>query len=255
MTFWRPTLLLSWRALRQYPRNPALLVFSLVPPVVQILLFGALFEALAKLPGFPTRSYYTYLLPAVVLFTTVIGIGNAGIALVTDIESRYFQKLLVTPASMLSILLGRLLSDGLRVMANAAVILVIGLSLGAKITTGVGGAILILVFATVFSILTVGALVANIALKTKSQQGTQAIFPIFFIGIFLTSAFNTKENLPSILRTIIQFNPAQYVVEALQDIAFRGFDAGRFAIAVAVTLGIGLVGGLLTWRNFRNVYA
>lgn len=255
MSLFRSSLLLAARALRQFPRMPAVLVFSMVPPLVQLLLFGALFKSLERTPGFPVENYYTYLAPAVVLFTTVIGIGNASVALVTDFESRYFYKLLVSPVSMWSILLGRLLSDGARVFLQSGVILALALPFGATLKYGIVSALGILTLSTVFSILSVGALTANIALKTKSQQGVQAIFPVFFIGIFLTSAFNTRANMPEFLRILIYFNPAQYIVDALHDLAFRGFDLERFLIAVGVTLGLGIIAVVATLRNYRNVYA
>lgn len=255
MTFVGPTFLLSWRAIRQLPRLPVVLVFSLFPPLIQLVLFGSLFGNLTKTPGFPVSNYYTYLAPAVVLFTAVIGIANASVALVADFENRYFQKLLVSPASMWSILLGRLLSDGIRIYLTAGIVLLISFAFGARVKTGLGGALLLLALTTVFAILTVGTFGVNVALKTKSQQSVQAAFPIFFILMFLTSAFNAKSGMPTTLQRVVEWNPAQYIVEALQDLMFLGFDLGRFLTALGVTFGLGLVGVLVTWRNYRNVYA
>jgi hypothetical protein len=52
-------LLLAQSALVQFPRNPILLGFSVMPVLIMYLVFGGLFEGVAQLPGFPTDNYLT----------------------------------------------------------------------------------------------------------------------------------------------------------------------------------------------------
>jgi len=70
--------LLAQRALVQFPRNPILLGFSIMPVLIMYLVFGGLFEGVAELPGFPTDNYFEYVAPTAILLATVPGIGNAG---------------------------------------------------------------------------------------------------------------------------------------------------------------------------------
>lgn len=258
MTLWRPTWLIMVRAVRQFPRLPAVMVFSMVPPLVQFLLFGAIFGNLPDLPswGEPTDNYYEYLAPAVVFFTTVLGIANAGVSLVTDFQNRYFLKLMLAPINVWSILLGRLFSDGLRVYVQAGVILVLSLFFGARVATGVPGALLMLLLATLFSISTVGILITNVAIKTKDAQAVQAIFPLFFILIFLTSAFMPRENISSdVVRAMIDGNPAEYVVRAIRGLMLESaYEWGDIGIAAAVIAGFMVIGVAVTFLNFRALY-
>lgn len=250
------TFLLTLRALRQFPRLPAVLVFSMMPPILQFLLFGSIFSSVTRLPDFPTTNYYEYLAPAVVFFTTVIGIANAGVALSEDFQNRYFLKLLLAPINMWSILLGRLLSDGVRIYLQAGVILLLALLFKAEVGTGVLGALLMLLLATMFSIFTVGVLVTNVALRTKSSQAVQAVFPLFFILIFLTTAFLPADQIESdVLKAIIAGNPAEYVVHALQGLMLEStFDWAEIGLATGITGAFAVVGILLTRLNFRSVY-
>jgi ABC-2 type transport system permease protein len=258
MSLWRPALLLTVRALRQFPRLPAVLVFSMVPPLVQFLLFGAIFGNLPDLPSWkePTDNYYEFLAPAVVFFTTILGIANAGVALVNDFENGYFNKILLAPVNMWAILLGRLLSDGLRVYIQAAVILVLALFFDGSVATGLPGALLMLLLSTLFSIVTVGVLVTNVAIKTKSAQAVQAIFPVFFILIFLTSAFMPKANVDSdVVRSIMSGNPAEYVVLPMRSLMLEAtYDAPAIGLAFAIIAAFAIVGVLLTRFNYRSVY-
>lgn len=260
MALWKPTWLLLVRALIQFPRLPAVLAFSMVPPLVQFLLFGSIFEALPqqiKRGGgtFPTDNYYEYVAPAIVFFVCVLGIANAGVSIVNDFQNGYFNKILLAPISMWSILLARLFGDGFRVFVQAGLMLALSLLFSAEVETGFLGALLMLTLAVLFSIFSVGVLVVNVAIKTKDAQAVQAIFPIFFILIFLTTSFMPKEAIGSeIVKTIISGNPAEYIIIALHGLMFTGFDWGDIGIAFAVIAGFMVFGTVLTMATFRSVY-
>lgn len=260
MTLWRPTFILTKRALVQFPRLPAVLVFSMVPPFVQFLLFGAIFENTPKLVAqaggtFPTSNYYEYIAPAIVFFVCVLGIANAGVALVNDFQNRYFNKILLAPVSMWSIIFGRLIADGLRIYLQSALMLGVAYLFKARVETGFLGALLMLTLGTLFAIFSVGVLVTNVAIKTKDAQAVQAIFPLFFILIFLTTAFMPEQQIGSeVVRNIIKGNPAEYVVSAMHDLMFVGFEWDSIGIAFAIIAGFAVFGILLTMANFRSVY-
>jgi ABC-2 type transport system permease protein len=97
--------------------------------------------------------------------------------------------------------------------------------------------------------------VMNVAIKTKDAQAVQAIFPIFFILIFLTTSFMPEEAIGSdIVKTIIKGNPAEYVIAALHSLMFEGFVWADIGIAFAVITGFAVFGTILTMANFRSVY-
>jgi ABC-2 type transport system permease protein len=249
------TWLLTRRTLIQFPRNPMVLGFSVAPVLMMFVVFGALFEAVKELPGFPTDSYFEYLAPAAVLMTTVPGIANSAVGLATDFQSRYLYKLLTTPASIGSIMAGRLFADGVRLMVQAGAVLLLALALGAQMATGVAGALVILLLGTLFGIVTFGVLTANLALKTKDPAAVQAVFPMAFLLIFLTTAYQTSEQVPSgVLRAVIEVNPTEYVLRAMRELMLAGFDWNAIGLALAVIAGLGLVGVPLTIRNYRSVY-
>jgi ABC-2 type transport system permease protein len=249
------TWLLTRRTLIQFPRNPMVLGFSVAPVLMMFVVFGALFESVKHLPGFPTDNYFEYLAPAAVLMTTVPGIANAAVGLATDFQSRYLHKLLTLPVSIGSIMAGRLLADGARLFVQGGAVLLLAIALGAQIETGVAGALLMLLIGTLFGIVTFGVLTANLALKTKDPQAVQAIFPMAFLLIFLTTAYQTEEQVPSsVLRTVIAANPTEYVLHAMRDLMLVGIEWDSIGLAFAVIAALGAVGLPLTARNYRSVY-
>jgi ABC-2 type transport system permease protein len=250
-----PTWLLTRRTLSQFPRNPMVLGFSVAPVLMMFVVFGALFESVKQLPGFPTDNYFEYLAPAAVLMTTVPGIANSAVGLATDFQSHYLQKLLTLPVSIGAIMAGRLLADGARLFLQGGAILLLAVALGAEIATGVVGALLMLLIGTLFGIVTFGVLTANLALKTKDPAAVQAVFPMAFLLIFLTSAYQTDEQVPSgVLRAVMHVNPTEHVLRAMRDLMLSVFDRSAIGLAFLVILGLGLAGLPLTIRNYRSVY-
>jgi ABC-2 type transport system permease protein len=249
------SLLLAARSLRQFRRNPILLGFSLAPVLMMFLVFGGLFEGVTRLPGFPTDNYFEYLAPTAILLTTVPGIGNAAVALAEDFQSRYIYKLLTAPISIGSIVLGRLIGDGLRLCVQAVAVLGLALALGAHVETGIPGAALMILLGTLLGVVTFGVLTANLALRTKDAAAVQAILPMAYLLIFLTSAYQQPEQIDSpVMRAIVDANPAEHVLRPMRQLMLSGYDCANLGIALAVILALGLIGVPLTVRNYRSVY-
>jgi len=253
-TFLRPTGLVMRRALVQLPRVPAAFIIGLVPPLAQFLLFGSLFGDVPKqYPNFPVTNYYTYVAPALVLFVAVIGMAGSGIAFVNDFHTRYINKMLLAPIHRTSILLGRLLSDALRIFVQAGLLLSVTFLLGTSVATGLPGALLILALATLFGVFFVGLIVTNIAIRAKEAESVTAILPMFFIILFLTTAYLPKSAIGNdVLRHIVDFNPAQYPLQAMQSLMFSGWDGGLLLQAFGVIAVLAAVGVPLTAWHFRR---
>jgi len=248
-----PTWTLMRRAVVQLPRVPTALVLGLIPPFAQFLLFGSLFGNVPKqYPDFPVPHYFTYIAPALVLFVVIIGMASAGIAFVGDFQSGYFHKVLLAPVSPWSIVVGRLLSDGVRIFLQAALLLGVSLLFGVRIQTGLLGALLLLAVATLFGVFSVGLLVANVAIRTKEAESVQSMLPLFFITVFLTTAYLPKAAMGNAaIKAIVGGNPAQVVLHAMQGLAFSGWHWGDVGAALAVTAAFAVVGIPLTVLNFR----
>lgn len=255
MSFGSSTWLLTKRTLVQFPRNPMVLAFSSAPVLILFIIFGALFESVKHLPGFPTDNYYAYLAPMAVLLTTVPGITQAADALATDFQSRYFYKLMTTPASIGSIMLGRLVGDSVRLYVQGGGMLLLAMAFGARVETGLVGALLMLLIGTVFALVTFGVLTANLAMKTKDPAVIQATFPMSFLMIFLTTGFQPEAQIESgVLRAVINANPAELVLRPMRDLMLSGYDWDGIGLATLVILALGVLGLPFTIRNYRSVY-
>ena len=60
------------------------------------------------------------------------------------------------------------------------------------------------------------ALAASIALRTGSLSLLQNLFPIVFVLLFTAPAFFPRDLLDPTMRTISEYNPLTYIVEAIR---------------------------------------
>ncbi len=239
MVFWA----LYARNMRQMPRIPPVLVFGIAMPVIQLLLFGSVFSNTLDTPGHPyngvANNYYEFIAPAIILLTAVLGMANSSAAFIVDLRTGYFDKLRTTPASPSGVIFARLMAEMSRVFLQGLIIFLLAVALGARVETGILGAVVMLLAAVVFGAMTTGLAVMIMAMKTRSDQATQSVFPLFFVLLFLSTAFMPEPLLPEWLQTVIRFNPVDYVIQGFRGLMFEGW------VDAAPDLGIGLGLGAL----------
>ena len=83
------------RALTKLRRNPTLLFVHLFTPLLFLILFSQLLQKLGIFLG-PTGSYLAYLTPGILVLNLVIGMPS-GQSIVSDLNSGFLQKVLLTP--------------------------------------------------------------------------------------------------------------------------------------------------------------
>ena len=247
------------RNLRQIPRIPTVLVFGIMMPLIQLLLFGSVFSNTKNLPGHPLQgtdiSYYTFIAPAIILLTAVIGMANSSAAFIVDLRTGYFDKLRTTPASPSGVIFARLMAEMTRVFLQGVLVLGIAVAIGGLPETGLLGGLVILLAAVVFGTLTTGMAVMILAMKTRSDQATQAMFPLFFVLLFMSTAFMPENQLPDWLATVASFNPVDYMIQGLRGLMLTGWSDALVDLGIGLGIGaaVGLVLMLVNIRVYRRI--
>jgi ABC-2 type transport system permease protein len=233
------TYVLMLRALRESVRQPA---FEIQNIFIPLFFFAVTVGAIGNISAqaFGVADYTGFQMPVAILQGVAGAASVSAFGMVTDIERGYFDKLLLTPAPRLSLVLARLAADGIRVVLLTLVILVVGLIFGAEIEAGPGGFIVILLLAGLFGLAYAGIGLA-IALRTGSAQASQAGFLIFFPLLFLSPAFAPKEVFDGWLEFLATINPVTYILEGMRSLVLEGWDAGDITKALAAIFGLGAV--------------
>ena len=241
------TINLGKREVRTVLRQPAAFLPGLFIPIFFYFVQVASLDRFAQNSGL--TNYEAFQLPVALLFAT--SNGGAGLNMVSDIESGYFDKLLLTPASRLSILIGAMGADFVRILMQAVFVLFVAMLTGINFATGVAGGLVMVLLASLWG-LAYSAMGFGIALKTGNSQATQSAFVLFFPFVFLTTSFAPYEALSGWLKTAATYNPMTYLLRGMRALSMSGWDAGEIALGLAAIGGVGVVTVSLAFRALQG---
>jgi ABC-2 type transport system permease protein len=252
MTYVSESVILMSRNLLKTWRVPMLLFFALFQPMLFLFLFSQIFSSLGDQPGFPYDSYLQFLVPSIIALTALNSAFQSGMGTVTDMDDGMLDKFLIAPIHRLSIMTGRILADGARILLQALVIIVAAWIMGTRYTTGFAGLLMMLLLAAAFGMAWAG-LSNIIALRSGNAEMTMVVgILITFPVLFLSTAFMPELLLPDWLGTVAKFNPITYIVEAERSLVNDGWDWTAIAQSLGVTLLLGAVTLTGATRAFRK---
>lgn len=235
------TLLLSRRAIREVWRLPAATIPALAIPIFFFIVnLNQVTKVFPKeTPFLHGQSYAAFALPVSLVFA--VSSATSGLAMVTDIDVGYIDKLLASPIRRTAIVWGRLAADVVRGVLVSALVLLVGFAAGARVETGVAGVVLLLVLSTAWGVAYAGIAI-SIALATKNVQTTNASFLIFFPLLFLTPNFVPFDLLTPAMRAVAHVNPVSYIITGQRDLMLHdSIDWGSLGVTVAIILGAGVI--------------
>jgi ABC-2 type transport system permease protein len=241
--------LLGRRAVREIARFPEATIPTIFIPLFFLVVnVGQVSKTFpSSTPFLKGQGYVAFQLPVSLMFA--VATATSGLALVTEIDLGYFDKLLVAPIRRSSIIFGRLTADLVRGVGAATAVLLAGIALGARIESGVAGAVVIVLLAALFGVAYAGFGIL-IALRTRNVQATQSSFLLFFPLLFLTPNFVPFGRLNPLMETVAKINPVSYVIVGLRSLVIDGWKAGDIGIAIGVIVAMGAV---LTGLSLRTI--
>jgi ABC-2 type transport system permease protein len=244
--------LLAGRSVLHTMRQPAQLVFPIIFPLVLLGVNTSGLDAATKLPGFPTASYLDFALAVPFMQGALFAALNGGQDLARDIEGGFFDRLAMTPMSGAALLVGQLGGALFTGVLSALLYLLTGLLFGAGIVAGVSGALVLIVLAVTIC-MAFACFGTFVALRAGSGEAVQGFFPLFFVLLFLSSAFFPRDLIEQDwFRTIATYNPVSYMVEGIQSLVITGWDAGALAASFGVAATAIVVFLALSSRALRT---
>jgi ABC-2 type transport system permease protein len=242
-------LLLGRRAVREVVRYPEATIPTLFIPLFFLAVnIGQVSKTFpSTTPFLGGQSYVAFQMPVSLMFATAT--ATTGLALVTEIDLGYFDKLLVAPIRRSSIIFGRLAADLVRGLGASTVVVLAGLAFGAHIEAGPVGAVLIVLLAALFGVAYAGFGIL-VALHTRNVQATNTSFLLFFPLLFLTPNFVPFDRLTPLMEALARANPVSYVIEGLRSLVIQGWDLDKLGACVLVILAMGVV---LTGLSLRAI--
>jgi ABC-2 type transport system permease protein len=242
-------MLLGRRAVREIARYPEATIPTLFIPLFFLVVnIGQVSKTFpSTTPFLKGQGYVAFQLPVSLMFA--VATATSGLALVTEIDLGYFDKLLVAPIRRSSLIFGRLTADLVRGIMTSALVLLVGILLGARIESGPLGALVIILLSSLFGVAYAGFGIL-VALRTRNVQATQSSFLLFFPLLFLTPNFVPFDRLSPVMETLARINPVSYVIVGLRSLVIDGWDIGKIAVCLGVIVALGLI---LTGLSLRVI--
>ena len=243
---------LSSRSVLSLLRQPSLVVPSLVFPLFFVALGTASFARAINIPGFPkVDSFLDFALAGSVVQGVLFGSVTSATALATDIETGFFDRLLVAPSSRTSILIGRLAGAMVYGLAQTLFFTIVLFPFGLSIQSGLLGLIAMMI-GGLLTALAVGALMSAMAIKTGSSEAVQGSFPLIFILLFFSSAFFPRQTMDGVYRRIADLNPLSYLVEGFRSLTINQLTLTSVLQTILIPAAISLVGIGISLRALHS---
>src|SRR5580692_10647783 len=234
------------RKLLETLRQPVWIITGLTTPVLYLALFAPLLRSLAGGPAFPPGQVLDVFVPGImVLIAFGAGMG-AGWPIIWELDSGVIERLRVTPASRLALLLGTVIRDIVMFVVPAVAVLAIATVAGFH-AHPLGLAILLVLL----SVLTAACSAASCALGLALKQigSLAAVVTGVQLPLTLLSGILLPLSLgPAWLRVLGHLNPMYYAVQASRSLAAGSVLTGAVGLGFLV---MGALAALALWWGTR----
>jgi ABC-2 type transport system permease protein len=203
------------RNLIKIKRVPDLLVFTILSPIMFVLLFAYVFGSSISIPGV---SYREFLMAGIFVQTAVFGATWTGLGLAEDIQKGIIDRFRSLPMAHSAVLVGRTTSDVVINVISLVVMSLTGLLVGWRIHTSALEALLGLVLLLLFAY-ALSWMMAVVGLWIRSPEVfNNASFMVIFPLTFVANTFVPSDNLPGFLKVVAEWNPVSAITQASREL-------------------------------------
>jgi ABC-2 type transport system permease protein len=249
----------TWHLFLKYTkismRMPLWSLFTLIQPLLWLLIFTQLFKNFVQPAAASDGSYMDFFVPGILIMTALFGSSWSGVSLLREITAGTVDKMLVSPVSRTAIVLSRVMHSAVQVVLQTFIIILIAWMIGAKLNLGPLN--LLLAMLSIF-LLGVGlaALSNGFAIVLQREE------PLVMIGnlmtlplMFLSTAMVPKPFMPGWIETVSLINPITYAVESVRAVLIGAQDLHAYgfgALIMVVFAGVSLAWAVSAFNGLRD---
>jgi ABC-2 type transport system permease protein/oleandomycin transport system permease protein len=240
------------RNLRHFIRQPQLLIFSTVQPIMFVLLFAYVFGGAVRgsLPG--GVSYIDFLLPGIFVQSVAFRATQTAVGLSEDLERGVVDRFRSMPMTRSAVLIGRTVADLVRNVLIIALMIFVGYLIGFRFHAGLVQALASIAIVSAFGF-ALSWIFAFVALTVRGAEAAQSAgFVVIFPLVFASSVFVPVSSMPSWLQAFAKASPVTLTANTARSYAL---DAGvPTSLGGATAWIVGLLAvfiPLCVWRYRR----
>ena len=221
------TKLVAGRILKGYLREPTLIIFLVIQPIMFVLLFVYVFGGAIELALPQGINYVDFLMGGILVQTVVFGTAGTTVGITYDLSKGITDRFRSLPMWHGAVLAGRAVIDLLQALFTVALMVGVGFLLGFRIHQGLAsflgavGLMMLVGFAFSWIALWVGLLAKTP--EAAQSGGLIWMFPL----TFLSSAFVPVESMPGWLQPLARNNPINAIINAVRGLTLGVPEGGQ----------------------------
>ncbi|WP_189426361.1 ABC transporter permease [Devosia pacifica] len=234
------------RAMLLSVRQPLWVAIGILQPILYLTLFGPLLERVASVPGFPPGDAWVVFVPGLLVQLGIFGGLFVGFGIIAEWRAGVIDRMMVTPASRVALISGRVLRDVVVLVVQAIILTGCAYFFGLRVPIWAVliGLVLIAMLGAAFSYISYA-----VGLMTKSEDAFAPLVNTVALPVLLLSGILLPMSLaPAWLQVLSAINPFKHIVDALRAI-FRG-EVLSPVVALGLVLAIALI-ALGAWFGNR----
>jgi ABC transporter DrrB family efflux protein len=243
-------LTIARRNLLSLVRIPVAIVFMIIQPIMFVILFRYVFGGVIRIPH---ESYVNYLIPGILVQTTLFGSIGTAIGLAEDLQKGLIERFRALPMARLAVLAGRTISDLFRNILVLVIITGVGFLVGFRPGGGVVAYLQACLLMLVFSYCLSWGF-AFIGLSAPNSEAAQAMtFPLIFPLTFASAIFVPVATMPGWLRPFAINQPVSQTADAVRGLMLGTPHGQSTWISLAWAVGAVLILAPLAVNRYRKV--
>jgi ABC-2 type transport system permease protein len=224
----------AWAETRKLRRDPMELFTRAVQPVLWLGVFGAVMTRARAIPTGGVR-YLDFMVPGILAQSVLFVAIFYGISLIWERDLGILHKYLASPAYRGALVSGKAASAGVRALAQAVIVGILAVAMGAHLRLAplalAGALVFIVIGAAIFSTFSLA-----IACLVKTRERFMGIGQVLTMPLFFASnAIYPLTLMPRWLQVLSRGNPLTYQVDALRVLMIRG---GQSTIGLGVDFAV-----------------
>jgi ABC-2 type transport system permease protein len=179
--------------------------------------------------------YIDFLLPGILAMTmfmsSMLGLGNS---IAGERERGELARLFMTPTSISSVISGKIISQVVKEMISASILIVSAMLIFNAV---INGSFILLIIVMLMSVLCFVGFGMMISATSKTQEDyIQIVMPIAMPMMFICGVFFPKETMPWLLQKISYFLPLTYANDAFRAVMLQGAGLETVGIDLLILL-------------------
>ena len=240
------------RNLRHFVRQPQLLIFSTIQPIMFVLLFAYVFGGAVEgsLPN--GVEYIDFLLPGIFVQSVAFRATQTAVGLSEDLERGVIDRFRSMPMARSAVLIGRTTADLVRNVLIVLLMTAVGYLIGFQFHAGLLNAVACVAVVTAFG-LALSWIFAFVALTVRGSEAAQSAgFVVIFPLVFASSVFVPVSTMPDWLQAVAEVSPVTLTTDTARTYALEGGVPGSLPEAAAWIIGLlAIFIPLCVWRYRR----